>query len=149
MTELCMSRTDIKRRGGVPDGYSHVYTFGHMRLLCLTDNIDDVFSWAFKRYVGLSVKMVRRIFCSLICGYRNGGWARIRVRWLTMQLAGIHKVPVVSRLNAFASIILEAWLGHVLGADNVVVDYTRAFNAGRAKYVYVRLDRAKAFCGCR
>jgi len=149
MSEMCLTRSDVKRLGAVPDGYSHAYTFGHMRLLCNTDNIEEVFKWAFRKYVGLSVKMVRRLFCRLICGYRNGGWARIRVRWLTMQLAGIHKVPVVSRLNAFASIILEAWLGYVLGADNVVVDYTRAFNSGRAKYVYVRLDRAKAFCGCR
>jgi hypothetical protein len=93
--------------------------------------------------------MVRRLFCNLICSYKNGGWARIRVRWLTMKQSGIHKVPLVARLNAVGSILLEAWLGHVLGADNVVIEYTRVFNSAKAKHFYVRLDRAKAFCGCK
>jgi len=145
----CVTKSDVKRLGAVPDGYSHAFNFGHIKLLCNTDNTDEVFNWAFRKYVGLSVDMVRRLFCNLICSYKNGGWARIRVRWLTMKQCGIHKVPLVTRLNAVGSILLEAWLGHVLGRDNVVIEYTRAFNTGRVKHFYVKLDRAKAFCGCK
>jgi len=144
----CVSSNDVRRRSAVPDGYSHVYTFGHMKLLCRTDSIDEVFNWAFRRYVGLSVKMVRRNFCRLVCGYISNGWARIKLRWLTTYLTGRRRVPL-GRHSAAASIILESWLGYVLGRDNVVVEYSGNSNGRGFKYAYVRLDRAKAFCGCR